>query len=38
MKTYENFVVEKLTKIPGIANMNRCMVMSTTKYNPKSVF
>lgn len=31
MKAYEEFVVEKLTKIPGIANMTSCIVMSTTK-------
>ncbi|HMQ00302.1 MAG TPA: Lrp/AsnC family transcriptional regulator [Cyclobacteriaceae bacterium] len=32
MKLYENFVVEKLAKIPGIANINSSIVMSTIKH------
>jgi DNA-binding Lrp family transcriptional regulator len=32
MKAYEKFVVEKLSLIPGIANMNSIIVMSTIKH------
>jgi len=31
MKAYETFVVDKLTKIKGIANLNSSIVMSTIK-------
>jgi Lrp/AsnC family leucine-responsive transcriptional regulator len=38
MKAYEEFVVDKLTKIPGIANMTSCIVMSTTKHKTEISF
>lgn len=37
MKTYEDFVVGKLTRIPGIANMNSALVMSTIKAKTEMV-
>lgn len=38
MKAYEQFVVDKLTKIPGIGNLNSSIVMSTIKSKTSITF
>jgi len=38
MKAYEAFVVDKLTKIKGIANLNSSIVMSTIKSKTELTF